>query len=55
MSRISPRPMTVADMERVMKEPPEELIAAGKQAAAEWVAHRRRKKTTRGKRHAPAR
>ena len=54
MSRILRKPLTVAGMSRVTHDVPEELIALGRLAAAQWVA-RRRKKFTRRKAHAPAR
>ena len=52
MTRILSRPLTVADMARIEKEVPEELIALGRMAAARWVA-RRRKTPGRRKGHAP--
>ena len=54
MSRISGRPLTVADMASIKKEMPEEILALGRQAAAQWTASRR-KKPGKGKGHAPKR
>lgn len=54
MSRISARPLTVADLPNVVKELPEEFLALGRQAAAQWVAARR-KKPGRRKSHASKR
>lgn len=43
MIRILRRPLTVADMANIKKEMPEEILAQGRQVAAQWVASRRMK------------